>query len=548
MSFLQAVRDHYGEPDPPRPTTTTPAAAGPGGDTPYGIAALTSECETVATAPEGTRNDTLNKAAFRMGRLIAAGHLTHTTARDNLAAAARHSGLRSHEIDATIRSGLTNGTQHPRTITERPHPNNLNWIPTTQPPTRPDVNNDSDQTDTPAHTSWWPRNLETVIDGTHTEAAPTHLTRNDGQALFYTGKINGLIGESESGKTWVALLAVQQALHSGERVLYLDFEDSASGIIQRLRALGVPTSDLARFTYVDPDETLHIAARADLNEVLDTHQPTLIVLDGFNAAMTLLGLDLQSNKDATTFAQALLRPLSKTDATVVYIDHVPKNREQQGKGGIGAQAKRAMTTGCAIRVDVAQEFGRGMTGRLKLTVDKDRAGHVRAASAGAKTAGQAVLDSSADGTRVDMHIEAPDLRTPEERGPWRPTGLMEKVSRFLESGPGPWSKKAIEDAVEGKAEHVRAALTGLIEDGYVARENGPRGALLHRSIQPFRDGELTSSRPRPTSSRDEVKTDIRPRPSSPTLGGDEDEVSRRHPNHNDLVPPDGDEVEPWWQR
>lgn len=595
MSIIGSVREAFGEPDRPRGLGNGLPGLGNGlpgvvngsaEDTPYGMAALADECDRIACmAPRTGRNSALNKAAHKMAQLVASGHLTEPTMRDNLIAAARASGLEEHRIQTVMRAGNDPGAHNGAIATGQAKPRNVTPIDRkavtcSQPPTPPsgadsaDTNGSApttppttetyesdasdaesltkpDDDDDPGHTSWWFRDLDAVIDGTHSEPGPVHLVRDDEAALFYAGKVNGLIGESESGKTWVALLAVQQALHVGERVLYLDFEDSAGGIVGRLRALGATPGELARLAYIDPDETLHIAAKADLAAVLDTHTPGLIVLDGFNAAMTLLGLDLQSNKDATTFSQALLKPLSRTSATVIYIDHLPKNKEAQGKGGIGAQAKRAMTTGCALRVDVVQEFGRGMTGRLKLTVDKDRAGHVRAISAGAKIAGQAVLVSAADGTSVDLYIEAPDLRPANERGPFKPTHLMEKVSRFLEAGPGPWSKQAIEDAVEGKAEYLRAALAVLVEEGYVSRETGPRGALLHTSARPYREPDLTSSPPRPTSSRDEDKADIRPRPSSPALKGDEDEVDGVGSGQPDVVPPDGDDLDehdPWWQR
>src|SRR5690606_20379161 len=117
-----------------------------------------------------------------------------------------------------------------------------------------------------------------------------------------------------------------------------------------------------------------------LAEHLAAWQPDLVILDGFNAAMTLQGLDLMSNKDATTFAQTVLRPLARSGACVVYIDHTPKDSENKSAGGIGAQAKRAMTTGCALRVEVIKEFGKGQSGKVRLRVDKDRQGDVRGIS------------------------------------------------------------------------------------------------------------------------------------------------------------------------
>lgn len=342
--------------------------------------------------------------------------------------------------------------------------------------------------ETAPRTSWWPRDLTGALTGTDVELQPEFLARADGAPLFYAGKVNGLIGESESGKTWVALEAVRQALAAGHAVTYLDFEDTPTGIVNRLRALEVNDNDLGRLAYIGPDEALGVAQRADLAEALTQTPPALIVLDGFNAAMTVMGLDLMSNTDATRFAQQLLRPLSGTGAAVVYVDHVPKNAEQRGKGGIGAQAKRAMTTGCALTVEVKAPFGRGQTGRLRLLVDKDRPGHVRAVSAGAKYVGEAELVSDADTGTVTVTIHEPDLRPVEERGRFRPTGLMERVSVLLRSTPGGLSGNAVEKEVKGKAEHIRTALEVLVDEGYVVRREGPKRSVIHVHVRPYYEG------------------------------------------------------------
>lgn len=338
-------------------------------------------------------------------------------------------------------------------------------------------------------TSWWPRDLTGALTGTDVEPEPTHLARDDGRHLFYAGKVNGLIGESESGKTWVALLAVHQALTTRRSVLYLDFEDTPTGIITRLRAMGATDDDLDHLVYIGPDEALGIAQRADLAEALTLHAPELIVLDGFNAAMTLMGLEINDNGDATRFAQLLLRPLSLTGAAVVYVDHVPKSTESRGKGGIGAQAKRAMTTGCALLVDVKAPFGRGQTGRLRLTVDKDRPGHVRAISGGAKYAGEVELHSDDLTGAVTVRIANPDLRPLEERGPFRPTHLMERVSVFLATVPGGASKNDITAGVTGNKKAIGQALDVLVDEGYVERAHGPNRAVIHRRVRPYYEAD-----------------------------------------------------------
>ena len=336
-------------------------------------------------------------------------------------------------------------------------------------------------------TTWWPRQLGPVLSGEVTEDPPSILLRDDGQPLWYRGKVNGLLGESESGKTWLALEAVRQALASGGSVCYLDFEDAAPGIVSRLRAMSVPDHVIgARLVYIDPAEQLGTAAQLDLSETLNSHDFDLIVVDGFNAAMTLLGLDLISNTDATRFSQMLLKPLAKTGAAVAYVDHLPKNGKEESSGGIGAQAKRAMTTGCAIKVKVVEPFGKGMTGRLQMTVDKDRAGHVRGNSGGAKNAGTAVLESDADTGLVTVTVTAPDLTTAQQKQAGAKLLRLEELSNYLAAGDGQGqSLTSIASGLGGKNKTTVAGdLADLERRGHVVND-GTQSHQKWRSLSPF---------------------------------------------------------------
>jgi hypothetical protein len=304
-------------------------------------------------------------------------------------------------------------------------------------------------------TSWWPRDLTGVIQGHETEPDPTHLTRGDGPAMFYSGRVNGLIGESESGKTWVALHATTQELAQGKPVIYLDFEDSAPGIVTRLRKMGCDNNQLAHLTYISPDESLSLPAKQDLGEALAQAHASLVIVDGFNAAMTLMGLDINSNNDATQFAQVLLKPIAATGACVIYVDHVPKSREARGKGGIGAQAKRAMTTGCALTVTVTEPFGEGQAGRLHLTVDKDRPGKVRARSYAAKHAGDVVITPHGKDIRIAIQpSDATIERSSEDRR------LQENIMAIVKANPN-ISRNRVEQESTGKGTAIRATLDHL---------------------------------------------------------------------------------------
>jgi hypothetical protein len=409
--------------------------------------------------------------------------------------------------------------------------------------TQPAPATSDSQEDAAEHTSWYPRDLGPVLAGEESgDPKPVFLLRDDGAALIYRAKINALIGESESGKTWIALLAVVQVIASGGQVLYLDFEDSAAGITGRLLALSLTRAQLAaQFRYIAPDEPLGSLAATELSAALGGPVPDLIVLDGVNAAMTMLGLKLTDNKDVTEFSQRILRPLKRTGAAVLTVDHVTKDREGRGNYAIGAQAKRADIDGAAFLIDASKPFGRGLTGKLRITVSKDRPGHVRAIAANARYAGTAVLVSHEDGS-ISAAIETPDTKTAEEKEPFRPTELMERVSRYLESHPEGATGNRVKENVTGKKEWVGYALNRLADEGYITREPAPRNGQIHKSAKPYRKiSELqipTSSDQFPTGSDQFPGTGERvterPVPSgSPPYGGTAEELvahaGRREP-------------------
>jgi hypothetical protein len=68
----------------------------------------------VATAPPGRRNATLNRAAFNLGQLVAAGLLDVNQVQTGLLAAALEAGNPEAKARATIESGLRGGAAKPR--------------------------------------------------------------------------------------------------------------------------------------------------------------------------------------------------------------------------------------------------------------------------------------------------------------------------------------------------------------------------------------------------------------------------------------------------
>ena len=83
---------------------------------PYGAAALSSEAASIAITPEGSRNDQLNRSAYNLGTLVAAGAVDEAEVVDTLTERALESGLDKEEVGKTIGSGLKAGKQNPRVI------------------------------------------------------------------------------------------------------------------------------------------------------------------------------------------------------------------------------------------------------------------------------------------------------------------------------------------------------------------------------------------------------------------------------------------------
>lgn len=83
----------------------------------YVAAAVRGEAERVATAPEGCRNDTLNRAGWNLGTLVGAGVLDADEAEAALTGAAQQCGLLPREINITLPRALKDGSNHPREVT-----------------------------------------------------------------------------------------------------------------------------------------------------------------------------------------------------------------------------------------------------------------------------------------------------------------------------------------------------------------------------------------------------------------------------------------------
>ena len=330
---------------------------------------------------------------------------------------------------------------------------------------------------------WAKVDLAPVLQGADIDRPPEVCARTDGTCLFYRGKVNAINAEPEALKTWLGLHACVQQMGLGQPAMFVDFEDTARTVVARLRALGATDEMIETlFVYVRPDTPATSEIVADLPGL----GATVAVIDGITEAMTLHGLDLKDNADIARFADLLPRPLARMGVAVIEVDHVAKSRESRGRWALGGQHKLSAIDGVAYSVEMVRPFGRGMTGLAKLTVSKDRPGHVRPASAFGKTAGEIHLDSDPIDGSVRIRIEP--VAATEQGEVWRPTRYMQKVSVYLERA-GEQTINAVRRDLKGRAEYVTAAIHQLVAEGFVARRDGPKNSVLVSSIKPYREDE-----------------------------------------------------------
>lgn len=384
--------------------------------------------------------------------------------------------------------------------------------------------------------SWRPVDLTTVLDGTYQRPEPTIMPRTDGPGLFYPGKVHTVYGESESGKSWIAQHAVTTTLDTDGRVLYIDFESDAPDVTGRLTALGTGREQLLSdaFAYVRPEASPHTFAEAPEFAQLLTQDWTLCILDGVTEALGLSGKSTMDNDEITAWMRDIPRTIARaTGAAVILVDHVVKSQEGRGRFPIGGQAKMAAIDGTGYLVEPLTALGQGLDGSLTIRVTKDRPGTVRAhAGDWRKTdrtqeAARIRLDSSTGDGSTRITVQPPEYGEMQARDndqPFRPTKVMEKVSRILETMREPLSLNKVsemyrESGAKAKRTTIIEGINLLVESGHVAETEGPRNARLFRSASVYRShtdslsgdftGDLdtfttTSSRPVPTSSENQT--------------------------------------------
>lgn len=324
MSFIKAVRL---EPDP----ADRPVPAQVNGHrweaTAYAQAALNAELTNIAYATDGTRNDTLNRAAFNMAQLIAGGQISADQVQDALVSAARAIGLGEREIAGTIRSGFAKGQMRARTPTPA--------TPTVTPLTAPGVAGPQagdNPVDWPAPVDWkavWdnPTELEWILE-----------------PLIPAGRYLALYSPPKVGKS-LLMLELAVAIANGRdalgvptartRVLYIDREnDVQTDIKARLEAMG--------HHYGDLNDLIYYSYLSDLPD-LDTppggqyllglaqhHNAGLVIIDTISR---FVGGEENDNNTWIALYKHTAMAMKENGIALMRLDHSGKDLDKGQRGG-----------------------------------------------------------------------------------------------------------------------------------------------------------------------------------------------------------------------
>lgn len=312
---------------------------------------------------------------------------------------------------------------------------------------------------------------------------PSLLSRSDGTALLYAGKMHVFQAEPSHGKTWLGLHAVAEVLMMGGAAGYLDFEDVANSILKRLRNLGVPDHALAsRFYYANPVGRFGPAEKLSLTHALDTMNLDLVVIDGVGESLSREGLSEDKADDVIRWTDLLPRPIARTGAAVVMLDHVAKDPEQRGRWARGSGAKLAAVDGASYQIKVRVPFSRHRAGRFDLVVAKDRPGGVGAIG---EIVATVHVEPHAAGELVSIRVD-PHATDQAPTDSWKPTVIMGKVWQALDAAATPLTATALATLVHSdKPRLVKEAIARLIAEGFIA-ETGKRPKTL-RVVKPYTD-------------------------------------------------------------
>lgn len=321
--------------------------------------------------------------------------------------------------------------------------------------------------------SWADVDLGPYLDGSYVPPVPTLMPRSDGMCLLYPGMTHSIHGESESGKSWVAQCESARLVKLGQHVKYVDFESDAGPVTGRMLALGCTPEEIKIYFHYSAPEVRPGADQLEYEQwsLMFTGRFALVVIDGVTDALGIWGLKTTDNDDWTAFNRNFPKRLAKeTNAAVLMVDHVTKDKIDRGRFALGGQAKMNTLTGAAYVVDVVEPMGIGARGVLALGLAKDKGGWLRGRLGQmdrnrVQPVAQFILDGTSPRHGLLWAVLPPEVEDPTDVQEERRRKIIRYLRDYSQSGTN-----EIVTGVGGKRVDVISTLQQLVSEGHVVIE------------------------------------------------------------------------------
>jgi RecA/RadA recombinase len=185
------------------------------------------------------------------------------------------------------------------------------------------------------------------------------------------GAVHTWYGEPGTGKSLIALWACIQVMRGGENALYIDEEGTKRLITERLHGLGAePELIEERFYYYSrPQLATSDEHLEQLTDAAQAIRPGIVIFDSWIDFLANDGRSENSSDEVTQWAARMTKPLMNVGASVVILDHVPK--DGSGRGARGSGGKLGWIA-AGHKVTVKSVFNRHTVGEVQFRVEKDR--------------------------------------------------------------------------------------------------------------------------------------------------------------------------------
>ena len=301
---------------------------------------------------------------------------------------------------------------------------------------------------------------------------PALLKRQDGATILYAGKLNWLFGIPGSGKSWVAIIAANEAILCGGRVLIMDYEDSKATFQRRAALIGLnPALHADNMIYAAPGLTDSPTARAEAQQWL---------ADAMDASMSLVVIDSAESSgcpsdgdNVNPWIGKMVQPWRDVGTGVLVIDHQPKRSEDRPLGPIGSQRKLAAVDGAALECS-GLPWTKAKAGKIILANHKDRGGDLDAAVRKALAVIVETYAGEGDARAFGYTIEQPEQ---QEDVASLSIQILDAVIDAGTAGIGSLTK--LRRMVKGKGAAIDATIEELIRAGYLAPNKARTSQYLH---------------------------------------------------------------------